>query len=64
MSIEPRLQELSGELLTHRSANTTPNARLNVAVCGVVALRDSFLMLECSIPLLPPIVTDLLQTHI
>ena len=66
VSIEPRLQELSGELLTHRSANTTPNARLDVAADGVWGSRFErfFLMLECSIPLLPPIVMDLLQTHI
>ena len=39
VSIEPRLQELSGELLTHRSANTTPNAILDVAADGVWGSR-------------------------
>ena len=39
VSIEPGLQELSGELLTHRSANTTPNARLDVAADGVWGSR-------------------------
>ena len=66
VSIEPGLQELSGELLTHRSANTTPNARLDVAADGVWGSRFErfFFDVECSIPLLPPIVMDLLQTHI
>ena len=43
VSIEPLLQPLSGELLSHRSANTQPNARQDICARGFwSAGQDAF----------------------
>ena len=34
VAVEPRLTPLSGEVFCHRSANTSPEARLDVRACG------------------------------
>ena len=34
VSIEPHLQPLTGEILSHYTANTEDNARLDVTACG------------------------------
>ena len=34
VSIEPHLQSLTGEILSHHRANTEDNVRLDVAACG------------------------------